>query len=113
MRTLALFLLIFGLVTILLGIVGFVNAGSLVSLVTGLATGVALLAAGLGTQKGSRRWMMIGLVVSVIHFGWFGWRLVTTTGSQYPSIIMTAMAGVAIILTVLIFLQPKKRERIF
>lgn len=113
MRTLALFLLIFGLVTIVLGVVGFTNAGSLVSLATGVGTGIALVGAGLATQKGSRKGMIVGLIVSVSHLGWFGSRLVMSAGTQYPAVILTAMAGVAIILTVLILVQPKKRERIF
>lgn len=113
MRTLGLFLLVFGLVTIILGVVGLINAQSTVSLVTGVATGIGLFASGLATQKGSRKGMIAGLVLSIAQLGWFGSRLITGTGTRYPSIILTAMAGVAVILALLILIQPKKRERIF
>jgi len=113
MRTLALFYMVFGLVTITLGIVGIVNADSMISLITGLAAGIGLLGSGLTTQKGKRGGMWLGAIISLANLGWWGMRLIQDAGSRYPAIIMTAMSGVAVILVALILLQPKKRERIF
>jgi len=113
MRTLALLHLVVGLVTLVLGIVGMVNANSAVSLASGVVCGVGLVASGLATQRGSTKAMWTGFVIALTILGWFCAQLIVGNGTKYPAIILTALSGVVIIVTLLLQIQPKTRERIF
>lgn len=113
MRSVALYEMLFGLLTIAGGIVGFAVAGSAISLAAGIVAGLLLLGAGLTMQKGSRRGMAVALVVTVALLGYFGYALLATGAAFMPAGLMTILSAVSLVLLGIVLVQPTERKRIF
>lgn len=113
MRTVALYQMLFGLTTLVLGIYGIAAAGSVISLVVGIAAGLTLFGAGMAMQKGSRRGRTVALILSLALGGYFGWKIISTGWVLLPSGLLSILAALSILSIVVLLLQPKKRERIF
>ena len=114
MRTVALYEMLFGVVTLVGGIIGYVSAGSWISLVAGLVAGLILIAAALSLQKGSRSALWVEMIISVALLGQFGRQYFTGDGAPFfPVGVMSILSLLSIVLLVLILVQPKERKRIF
>ena len=114
MRSVALYEMLFALLTIVGGIIGFVTADSLVSLIAGGAAGLALLFAAFSMQKGSRTGMYIVLLITLLLLGNFGYKLFFVEGTKFmPAGLMTILSIISLLLLLLLFVQPKERKRIF
>lgn len=114
MRTVALYEMLFGLITVVGGVIGFVTADSMESLIAGGAAGLALLFTGFTMQKGSRTGMYIALVISLLLLGQFGRKFFFIDGTPFmPAGLMSIMSIISLILIVLVLVQPKERKRIF
>ncbi len=113
MRTVALYEMLFGIFSITLGILGYTEAGSMVSLVAGGSSGVVLVFAALGMQKGSRTSMYLALVTSLLLLGWFGYQLIGQGATFYPAGAIVIPSAISLLLIAMILVQPKERKRIF
>jgi len=115
MRTVALYEMLFGLLTIAGGVIGFVTADSTASLIAGVLCGIALLVSGLAMQRGSRPGLFAALVISVallVNFG-RGYIAGDTTPAFMPAGLMSILAIISLLLLLLLLVQPKERKRIF
>lgn len=113
MRTAALYEMLFGLLTLIGGIIGFAVSGSVVSLASGVAAGLVLVFAGLQMQKGKRRGLMIALTVTLLLLGYFGYTLFFAAAAFFPSGVMAALSAISLLVLGIVMVQPKKRERVF
>lgn len=113
MRSVALYEMLFALLTIVGGIIGFVAAESYVSLVAGAIAGLILFFAALSMQKGSRRAMFIILFVTLVLLGYFGYSFFAGPGKFMPAGLMSILSFISLILLLILFVQPKERKRIF
>jgi uncharacterized membrane protein (UPF0136 family) len=106
--------MLFGLLTLVGGIMGFASAGSWISLVSGGLSGIILIFAGLSMQKGSRTGLYTALVVTLALLGNFGYKLFFLPNTPFmPAGIMTILAGLSLIFLFIVLVQPKERKRIF
>jgi uncharacterized membrane protein (UPF0136 family) len=113
MRTVALYEMLFGLLTMVGGVIGYVDAGSTVSLVAGLAAGLALLFSGFTMQKGSRTGLFIALIITVTLLGQFGVKFFFDNAKFMPAGLMSILSIISLLLLLLLLVQPKERKRIF
>ena len=113
MRTVALYEMLFGLLTLIGGIIGYVNAGSTVSLIAGGAAGIALIFSGLTMQKGSRKGLVIALVITLLLLGRFGMVFFFQDGKFMPAGLISILSIISLLLLLLVLVQPKERKRIF
>jgi uncharacterized membrane protein (UPF0136 family) len=114
MRTAALYEMLFGLLTLVGGIIGYTTAGSLVSLVAGGLAGIILIFAALSMQKGSRTGLYVTLVVTLALLGNFGYKILFDPTARFmPAGLMTILAAISLIILLLVLVQPKERKRIF
>lgn len=113
MRTVALYEMLFGITTLTLGVLGFVETESMISLVVGAIAGIILLFAGLKMQKGSRSSLYTALIVTLGLLGNFGMHLFFKGAAFYPAGVMTTLSLLSLILIILILVQPTERKRIF
>lgn len=95
--TAAIYLIFFGVVTALGGVMGFVKAKSKASLIAGSISGVLLVVAGLLARQGHKAGLILGIVVSVALLGRFG-AVFARTRAMAPAGIMTLLAFIAIII---------------
>ena len=112
MRTVALYEMLFGILTIIGGIVGYSTTSTWEPLVAGIAAGVVLIGAALKMQKGARSGVYTSLFVTVLLLGYAMIRI-TEDGTFVPGGIMAIVAGISFLLLVALLLQPKERKRIF
>ena len=112
MRTVALYEMLFGILTIVGGIAGYTETSMWEPLVAGLVGGIILIAAALKMQKGARSGLYTSLVVTVLLLGYALIRLMDD-GTFMPGGLMTAIAGISLLLLLIILVQPKERKRIF
>lgn len=113
MRTAALYEMLFGLLTLIGGIIGLAMAGSVVSLAAGVPAGLALMVAGLQMQKGKRRGVMMALVVTLLLLGYFGYTLFFAAATFFPNGVMAVLSAISLLALGIVMVQPKKRERVF
>lgn len=113
MRTVALYQMLFGLVTLIGGIIGFATADSTISLIAGGVAGIALIGIGLRIQKGWRPGLYVSIVIALALIGHFGRNFFLNDAEFMPAGLMSVLAIISIILTVLILVQPKERKRDF
>lgn len=99
MRMVVAVALIYGLLVLLGGIMGYVQAQSLPSLISGLVFGVALLASSWGLWRGSGAagYWAVGLTLLLALF--FGYRFFTT-GKWMPAggMLMLSLAALILLL---------------
>jgi uncharacterized membrane protein (UPF0136 family) len=113
MRTVALYEMLFGVMTVVGGIIGFAVAASVVSLIAGLVAGIILVGAALKMQKGSRTGLYVCLVVSILLLARFAMVFFTPAGDFFPAGLMSILSFISLLLLVLLLLQPAERKRIF
>lgn len=112
MRTVALYQMIFGLITLVGGIIGFV-AGSSVSLIAGGIAGFILIFTGLRLQKGWRPGLYVALIVALVLAGNFGRSYFVGEGKFMPGGLMIILSAISVLLVILVLVQPKERKREF
>lgn len=94
------YFLVFGLLTIAGGIMGFVKAGSIVSLVAGAITGVLLIIAGVLLPEHREFGLGLALLTSAILAGQFIPR-VFRTRRLVPAGMMSLLSVIGIIIAIL------------
>jgi uncharacterized membrane protein (UPF0136 family) len=76
---------VYGVLIILGGVMGFVKAKSKASLIAGTISGVLILASGYGIAHGIKAWILVGHVVSLMLFVKFTVSYVKTK-KPFPSL---------------------------
>lgn len=95
-----LYLFIFGVLTIVGGVIGFVKAGSKASLIAGGISGVLLLVAGWLVTGNPTAGMVLGLIVSILLAGRFVPAFLKTK-KPMPAGMMSVLSIVGLVLTAL------------
>jgi uncharacterized membrane protein (UPF0136 family) len=99
-----LYFIVFGILTIIGGLIGYLKAGSTISLVSGSIAGILLLLAALllPTQLGTG--LAIALIVSLLLAGRFIPHLIKT-GKVMPDAMMSVLSVIGIVLAVFAWLK--------
>jgi uncharacterized membrane protein (UPF0136 family) len=99
-----LYFLIFGALTIVGGIVGYVKAGSLPSIIAGSLTGVLLLIAGALLPQHRAAGLATGFVISLLLAAQFVPKLIRT-GKMMPAGLMSILSVIGVIIAVVAWLK--------
>jgi len=90
-------ILLYGLVVLGGGIIGYTTAGSMASLIAGSAFGLGLLASGLGVLRGKDMGFLMAPILTVLLTMFFGYRF-ALSGEFMPSGLMGVISLVALVL---------------
>ena len=90
------YFIIFGLLTIVGGVVGYVKAGSVASIIAGSITGVLLVVAAFVMPEHRAAGLAIALIVSLFLAAYFV-RKYSSTGAVMPAGIMSVLSIIGII----------------
>jgi len=95
------FYLIFGILTIIGGVIGFLKARSRISLIAGTICGAALLAAWyLVAIHGSiRSGLILGLVISIALGGQFVPKVIGNRAAPH-TVVMAVLSGISLLLSI-------------
>ncbi len=95
-----LYFLIFGALTIVGGVIGYVKAGSLPSIIAGAITGVLLLVAGYLLPQHRSAALVTAFVVSLLLAAQFVPKLIRT-GKVMPAGLMSILSVIGIVVAVM------------
>ena len=98
------YFLIFGVLTIAGGIVGYVKAGSVPSIIAGSITGVLLIVAGLLLPEHRLPGLIIGLIVSLVLAAQFIPKFIRT-GKLMPAGLMSVLSAIGIIVALFAWMK--------
>lgn len=90
-------LMVYGLILIAGGAIGYVRAGSLVSLVAGVVFGLAAMAAGALAFRSPSAGLVMGFALSLTVGALFAWRFISTRALM--------PAGITLVLSVLMVIS--------
>ncbi len=90
-------ILLYGLLVLGGGIIGYTASGNMASVIVGGAFGLGLLASGLGVLRGKDMGFLIAPLLTVLLTAFFGYRLVQS-GEFMPSGLMGVLGLVALTL---------------
>jgi len=91
------FILIFGIVIIVLGYIGYRDSGSAASLWAGLILGGLLVLSGLGMMAGQKAGAYVALGATILLTGVFAYRY-AVTGKGMPALLAVLSAGMLLFL---------------
>lgn len=83
-------ILLYGLLVLGGGIIGYTASGSMASVIAGGVFGLGLLASGVGVLRGKDMGFLMAPILTVLLTAFFGYRLVQS-GEFMPSGLMTAL----------------------
>jgi uncharacterized membrane protein (UPF0136 family) len=104
MEAAKIYFIVFGLLTIAGGIVGYVKAGSAASIIAGSITGVLLLVAAFLLPEHRVAGLVTALIVSLLLAGYFI-RKYLSTGAVMPAGVMSALSVIGIIVAVVVWVR--------
>ncbi|HZR77640.1 MAG TPA: TMEM14 family protein [Chthoniobacterales bacterium] len=99
-----LYFLIFGALTIVGGVIGYVKAQSVPSIIAGTITGILLLIAGFILPQQRAAGLVVGLVVSVLLAAQFVPKLIRT-GKVMPAGLMSILSVIGIVVALIALLK--------
>ena len=99
-----LYFLIFGVLTIVGGVIGYVKAGSLPSIIAGAITGVLLLVAGWILPTNRAAGLVIALIISILLAVQFVPKLIRT-GKMMPAGLMSVLSVIGIVVAIVAWLK--------
>ena len=97
MRAPGIVILVYGLLVLGGGIIGYTTTGSMASVIAGGAFGLGLLASGVGVLRGKDVGFLMAPILTVLLAVFFGYRF-AQSGEIIPSGLMTALGLVTLIL---------------
>lgn len=100
----SIYFLIFGALTIIGGVIGYVKAGSLPSIIAGTITGVLLLIAGWILPANRTTGLVIGLIVSLLLAAQFVPKFIRTK-SAMPAGLMSILSVIGIVVAIAAWLK--------
>ncbi|HLW36594.1 MAG TPA: TMEM14 family protein [Chthoniobacterales bacterium] len=98
------YFLIFGVLTIVGGVIGYVKAGSLPSIIAGTITGVLLLVAGWILPTNRAVGLVIALIISILLAVQFVPKLIRT-GKVMPAGLMSVLSVIGIVVAIVAWLK--------
>jgi uncharacterized membrane protein (UPF0136 family) len=104
MEAAKIYFIVFGALTIIGGIVGYVKAGSVVSIIAGSITGVLLLVAAFVLPEHRMLGLTTALIVSLLLAAQFIPKLLRT-GTVMPAGIMSLLSVIGIIVAIVAWLK--------
>lgn len=99
-----LYFLIFGALTIIGGVIGYVKAGSLPSIIAGVVTGVLLLVAGWILPTNRVIGIVIALIISFLLAAQFIPKFIRT-GKAMPAGLMSILSVIGIVVAIIAWLK--------
>jgi uncharacterized membrane protein (UPF0136 family) len=99
-----LYFLIFGALTIVGGVIGYVKAGSVPSIIAGAITGILLLVAGYILPEHRAAGLVTAFVVSLLLAGQFVPKLIRT-GKVMPAGLMSILSVIGIVVVIVAWLK--------
>ena len=100
----AIYFLVFGALTILGGIIGYVKAGSLPSIIAGTITGILLLVAGWILPNNRTLGIAIAFIVSLLLAVQFVPKLIRTA-KMMPAGLMSILSVIGIVVAIVAWLK--------
>jgi uncharacterized membrane protein (UPF0136 family) len=104
MEAAKIYFIVFGLLTIAGGIVGYVKAGSVASIIAGSITGVLLLVAAFLLPEHRAAGLATALIVSLLLAAYFV-RKYLSTGAAMPAGMMSVLSVIGIVVAVVIWVK--------
>jgi uncharacterized membrane protein (UPF0136 family) len=104
MEAAKIYFIVFGVLTILGGIVGYVKAGSVASIIAGSITGVLLLVAAFVLPEHRMVGFATALIVSLLLAGQFIPKFLQT-GRVMPAGIMSVLSAIGVIVVILAWVK--------
>ena len=104
MEAAKIYFIIFGLLTIAGGILGYVKAGSVVSIIAGAITGILLIVAAFLLPEHRVAGLATALIVSVLLAGQFLPKLLRT-GRVMPAGVMSVLSIIGIIVAIVVWVR--------
>jgi uncharacterized membrane protein (UPF0136 family) len=104
MESSKIYFLIFGVLTIAGGIIGYVKAGSAPSIIAGSITGVLLIVAALLLPEHRAIGLAVGLIVSLLLAAQFIPKFIQTT-KVMPSGVMSILSAIGIVMALFAWLK--------
>ena len=104
MEAAKIYFIVFGILTIVGGIVGYVKAGSVVSIIAGSITGVLLLVAGFLLPEHRLVGLASALIISLLLAAQFMPKLLRT-GRVMPAGIMSLLSVIGIIVAIVAWVK--------
>jgi uncharacterized membrane protein (UPF0136 family) len=100
----SIYFLVFGALTIIGGVIGYVKAGSLPSIIAGAITGVLLLVAGWILPTNRATGLVIGLAVSLLLAAQFIPKFIRS-GKVMPAGLMSILSAIGIVVAIVAWLK--------
>ena len=100
----AIYFLVFGALTIIGGIIGYVKAGSLPSIIAGTITGILLLVAGWILPNNRTAGLAIAFIVSLLLAAQFVPKLIRTA-KMMPAGLMSILSVIGIVVAIVAWLK--------
>lgn len=104
MEAAKIYFIVFGLLTIVGGVVGYVKAGSVVSIIAGVITGVLLIVAAFLLPEHRVAGLATGLIVSLLLAAQFVPKFVRT-GRIMPAGLMSVLSVIGIIAAIVVWVR--------
>jgi uncharacterized membrane protein (UPF0136 family) len=98
------YFIIFGALTIVGGVIGYVKAGSMPSIIAGSITGILLIVAGFILPEHRVAGLVIALVVSLLLAGQFVPKFIRT-GKAMPAGMMSILSVIGIVVAIVTWLK--------
>ena len=98
------YFIVFGILTIAGGVIGYVKAGSMASIVAGSLTGILLLAAAFLLPQNLGAGLALGVIVSLLLAIQFVPKLIQT-GKAMPAGMMSVLSVIGIILGIVAWMK--------
>lgn len=100
----AIYFLVFGALTIIGGIIGYVKAGSLPSIIAGTITGILLLVAGWILPNNRTAGLAIAFIVSLLLAAQFVPKMIRTA-KMMPAGLMSILSVIGIVVAIVAWLK--------
>jgi uncharacterized membrane protein (UPF0136 family) len=98
------YFIVFSILTIAGGIIGYVKAGSVPSIVAGAITGILLLAAAFLLPDHQVAGLVVGLITSLLLAGQFIPKFIRT-GKAMPAGLMSILSAIGIIMAIVAWVK--------
>ena len=100
--------LFYGLLALVGGIIGFIKAGSMASLIAGSISGILIIVSTLAYIRGRVAGYYALLTITVLVGGWF-LKGYLTTGKIFPAAVMTLLSALNLLI-LLVFKKPSQHQ---
>jgi uncharacterized membrane protein (UPF0136 family) len=111
MKATGIVVLIYGILLCFGGLMGFIKANSMISLIMGFLFGVIAIASAIVLLKGNRKGAFLALILSIVLDAFFTYRYLHT-GHFIPSGLMSILSLVVILFTAKLLRKAQSKHKI-